>query len=242
MKRLKRPHLARKSSARMDEQTNLITKDHGAALDGLAPRTPFITLEMAPRESHLLDYLMILRKHQWLIVSFLLALVTIVTIATFRIQPIYEATTRIEIDRENTNFLPFAGNDPYDLYQDLEDYIETQSKILVSETLGMQTVKSLNLDQDPRFGGQPLKPGNSARRGAERRTGIASPRPGSVSGSIVGQTRAEQPVAGRYVCDHGPEAGGAYCQYACKQFHRAEFPQPLRSHNSGVQLAGEPAG
>jgi succinoglycan biosynthesis transport protein ExoP len=143
----------------MDEQTNLITKDHGAALDGLAPRTPFITLEMAPRESHLLDYLMILRKHQWLIVSFLLALVTIVTIATFRIQPIYEATTRIEIDRENTNFLPFAGNDPYDLYQDLEDYIETQSKILVSETLGMQTVKSLNLDQDPRFGGQPLKPG-----------------------------------------------------------------------------------
>ncbi len=72
---------------------------------------------------------------------------------------VYEATTRIEIDRENTNFLPFGGNDPYDLYQDLEDYIETQSKILVSETLGMQTVKSLNLDQDPRFGGQPLKPG-----------------------------------------------------------------------------------
>ncbi len=143
----------------MDEQTNLITKDHGAALDGLAPRTPYITLEMAPRESHLLDYLMILRKHQWLIVSFFLALVTIVTIATFRIQPVYEATTRIEIDRENTNFLPFGGNDPYDLYQDLEDYIETQSKILVSETLGIQTVKSLNLDQDPRFGGQPLKPG-----------------------------------------------------------------------------------
>ena len=143
----------------MDEQTNLITKDHGAALDGLAPRTPYITLEMTPRESHLLDYLMILRKHQWLIVSFLLALVTIVTIATFRMQPVYEATTRIEIDRENTNFLPFAGNDPYDLYQDLEDYIETQSKILISETLGMQTVKSLNLDQDPRFGGQPLKPG-----------------------------------------------------------------------------------
>ena len=55
----------------MDEQTNLITRVSAAALDGLAPRTPFITLEMAPRESHLLDYLMILRKHQWLIVSFL---------------------------------------------------------------------------------------------------------------------------------------------------------------------------
>ena len=156
---MKQRSLARKSSERMDEQTSLITKDYGTAIDGLAPRAPYITLEMAPRESHLLDYLMILRKHRWLIVSFLLALVTIVTIATFRIQPIYEATTRIEIDRENNNFLPFAGNDPYDLYQDLEDYIDTQSKILVSATLGMQTVKSLNLDQDPRFGGEPLKPG-----------------------------------------------------------------------------------
>jgi succinoglycan biosynthesis transport protein ExoP len=139
----------------MEEQTNLITRDHGAAFDGLAVRAPFLTLDMMPREAHLLDYWMILRKHQWLIVSFLLAVVTVVTIATFRLQPVYEATTRIEIDRESSNFLPFAGNDPYDLYQDLEDYIETQSKILVSETLATQTIKSLNLDQDPRFGGRP---------------------------------------------------------------------------------------
>jgi polysaccharide biosynthesis transport protein len=143
----------------MDEQTNLITRDRGAALDGLAARAPFVTLDMMPREAHLLDYLMILRKHQWLIVSFLLALVTVVTIATFRMQPIYEATTRIEIDRENTNFLPFAASAPYDVYQDLEDYIETQSKILVSETLALQTINSLNLDQDTRFGGHPQSPG-----------------------------------------------------------------------------------
>src|SRR5690348_9693617 len=142
----------------MDERTNLITRDRGAALDGLAARAPFVTLDMMPRQAHLLDYLMILRKHQWLIVSFLLALVAVVAIATFRMQPVYEATTRIEIDRESTNFLPFAGNDPYDVYQDLEDYIETQSKILVSETLALQTIKSLNLDQDSRFGGHPQNP------------------------------------------------------------------------------------
>ena len=143
----------------MDQETNLITRDQGPAWDRLAARAPFVTFDLMPREAHLLDYLMILRKHQWLIVSFLLALVTVVTIATFRMQPVYEATTRIEIDRENTNFLPFAANDPYDLYQDLEDYIETQSKILVSETLALQTIKSLNLDQDSRFGGHPQNPG-----------------------------------------------------------------------------------
>ena len=116
-----------------------------------------------PREPHLLDYLMILRKHQWLIVSFLLAVVTIVTIATFRMQPVYEATTRIEIDRENTSILPFSGPDGYDAeMMDLENYIETQSKILTSETLGMETIKSLHLDQDPAFGGSPTSPSTLA--------------------------------------------------------------------------------
>jgi polysaccharide biosynthesis transport protein len=159
----------------MDEPTNLIARDHGAPFNGFAVRAPFMTLDMMPREAHLLDYLMILRRHQWLIVSFLLALVTVVTIATFRMQPVYEATTRIEIDRESTNFLPFAGNDPYGLYQDLEDYIETQSKILVSETLAMQTIKSLNLDQDPRFGGRPPNPG--ALEVAAPKNGVQSPPP-----------------------------------------------------------------
>ena len=165
---IKRPYLARKSSARMDEQTNLITKDHGAALDGLAPRTPYITLEMVPRESHLLDYLMILRKHQWLIVSFLLALVTIVTIATFRIQPVYEATTRIEIDRENTNFLPFGGNDPYDLVpgfgrlhrNPIQDFGQRDARDAdgqVSEP-----------GSGPEIRGTAPQAGNSARRGAKR--------------------------------------------------------------------------
>ena len=157
----------------MNEHTNLITRDHAVALNGLAAREPFITLDMMPQEGHLLDHLLILRKHKWLIISFLLALVTVVTIATFRMQPIYEASTRIEIDRETSNFLPFAGSDPYDLYQDLENYIETQSKILVSETLAIQTIKSLHLDQDPRFGGHVPSPGTLAVIAPE--SGLALP-------------------------------------------------------------------
>src|SRR3984893_16160041 len=157
----------------MNEHSNLITRDHGAAFDGLAARAPFVTLDMMPREAHLLDYLLILRKHKWLIISDLLALVTVVTIATFRMQPIYEATTRVQIDRETSNFFPFAGTDPYDLYQDLGDYIETQSKILVSETLAIQTIKSLHLDQDPRFGGHVPSPSTLALIAPE--SGLAPP-------------------------------------------------------------------
>src|ERR1700690_4582108 len=108
-------------------------------------------LELSPREPHLYDFLLVLRKHQWLIVSFMLAVVTIVSIATFRMQPVYVATTRIELGRENANILPFQGTDSYDYMLDLENYIETQSKILTSETLALQTIRNNALSASPEF-------------------------------------------------------------------------------------------
>lgn len=107
--------------------------------------------DIGPREPHLLDYILILRKHQWLILSFLLAVVTIVSVATFRLRPVYVSTARLEIDRENPNILPFQGADPYGMYEDVENYIETQSKVLQSETLALQTIRSVGLVNRPDF-------------------------------------------------------------------------------------------
>jgi succinoglycan biosynthesis transport protein ExoP len=107
--------------------------------------------ELSPREPHLYDYLLILRKHQWLILSFVLSVVTIVTIATFRMQPVYVATARVEIDRENSNILPFQGTDPYDLMIDSDNYIETQAKILTSETLALETIRNSGLSSRPEY-------------------------------------------------------------------------------------------
>ncbi|MGH9758246.1 MAG: Wzz/FepE/Etk N-terminal domain-containing protein, partial [Candidatus Acidiferrales bacterium] len=63
--------------------------------------------DQAPREPHLLDYLIILRKHQWLILTFLLTVVTVVTIASFQMKPVYEAAARVEVDRESQTMQPF---------------------------------------------------------------------------------------------------------------------------------------
>src|SRR5260370_17214149 len=81
----------------------------------------------------------------------MLAVVTIVAIATFRMQPVYVATARVEIDRENANILPFQGAESYDYMVDLENYIETQSKILTSETLALQTIRNNALSARPEF-------------------------------------------------------------------------------------------
>ena len=110
-------------------------------------------IDLSPREPHLYDYLLILRKHQWLILSFLLAVVTFVSIATFRMKPVYIASAKLEIDRESTNILPFQGADSYDYEMDLDNYIETQSRVLTSETMALQTIRNMNLAANPEFSG-----------------------------------------------------------------------------------------
>src|SRR5258705_2426520 len=66
-------------------------------------------------------------------------------------RPVYIAKATIEIDRENNNILPFQGTDPYDSMMDLDNYIETQSKVLTSETLALQTIRNTGLAPNPEF-------------------------------------------------------------------------------------------
>ncbi len=138
---------------KMADENKIVSRVNGSngavELVPIPSRLP--SLELSPRQPHLYDYLLILRKHQWLILSFMLAVVTIVSIATFRMQPIYIATARIEVDRENANILPFQGSDSYDYMMDLENYIETQTKILTSETLALQTIRNNGLSARPEF-------------------------------------------------------------------------------------------
>jgi polysaccharide biosynthesis transport protein len=137
----------------MAEDNKLVPREvpGNGAVEILGGTSRLVTFDLSPREPHLYDYLLILRKHQWLILSFLLAVVTIVSIATFRMQPVYSTTARVEIDRENSNVLPFQGADSYDYIMDSDNYIETEAKILTSETLALQTIRSTGLASHPEY-------------------------------------------------------------------------------------------
>src|SRR6516165_9460426 len=138
----------------MADETKLVPRDPGSigTVEVVAASSRIPTIDLSPHEPHLYVYLLILRKHLWLILSFLLAVVTIVAVATFREKPVYIATATLEIDRENTNILPFPGVDS-DFMMDLDNYIDTQSRILASETLALQTIRILGLNADPEFAG-----------------------------------------------------------------------------------------
>ena len=113
-----------------------------------------VSWDQPARETNLLDHLIVLRKHQWMILTFLVTVVTIVTIASFKMKPVYVASARVEVDPESENPLPFQ-DDALEQYVDLDNYIETQTTIIRSETLAMDTIRSLDLPRYPEFGGDP---------------------------------------------------------------------------------------
>ena len=175
----------------MEEAPKLTLRDRKPA-EALAvvPAPSALPWEQLPREAHLLDYLIILRKHQWLVLTFLLTVVTVVTIASFKMKPVYEAAARVEVDKESQNVLRFQDNS-YDEYMDSEDYIETQAKILQSETLALQTIKSLDLGRYPEFGG-------SANSLTFAQSGPASKRP-AILGAFLGSLSVKRVPTSRLI-------------------------------------------
>ena len=140
----------------MAENSKIVPRESrsNGSVEVFPPSSSGISFNQFPlREPHLIDYVLILRKHQWLILSFMAAVVTIVSVTTFRTKPVYVASAEIEIDHENANILPFQGMDPYSYVMDLDNYIETQSRILTSETLALETIRSMGLAGTPEFAG-----------------------------------------------------------------------------------------
>jgi capsular exopolysaccharide synthesis family protein len=95
------------------------------------------------------DYLRILRKHRWLIATIVLVTVTLVTIVSYRMAPVYKAVTRLEISGESpemANLQQLLTVLPTD-----EEFLQTQVRILTSDDLALQTARALRLHEKPEF-------------------------------------------------------------------------------------------
>ncbi|MFQ5694791.1 MAG: GumC family protein, partial [Terriglobia bacterium] len=104
-------------------------------------------------EVHLRDYLRVLRKYRLTILLFVLVTVLTVAVASLRMPKTYEAVVRLAIDRESPTDLVknTAPADPWSF----QDYLRTQIRVLQSDTLAVLTLRSLRLDREPEFAGQP---------------------------------------------------------------------------------------
>jgi capsular exopolysaccharide synthesis family protein len=100
-------------------------------------------------EVHLNDYLRVLQKRRWTVITFFVILVTTVAVVTFTLQPVYRSSVQILIERENPNVVSIQEVLAIDATA--TDYYQTQYEILKSETLARRVIDRMKLAGDPDF-------------------------------------------------------------------------------------------
>src|ERR1700687_3447204 len=104
-------------------------------------------------ETNLREYLFVILKRKWLIMSLVLVVTSLVTIQAYRQPSVYEGGTTIRIESKPAPVLATGQviiNAPAD-----PNFWGTQLKLLQNPSLARQVVLSLTLEKNPAFlGGQ----------------------------------------------------------------------------------------
>ena len=117
------------------------------------PPGPRLYPDLPPQESALGESIRILLKRKWVILACLVAIFSVVAIASLKMTPVYEAGGTIEINKPDAS-LNFQNSATFSLdYYDPTE-LETEIKILQSDLLAMQVIRELNLDRRPEFASQ----------------------------------------------------------------------------------------
>lgn len=112
--------------------------------------------QVLERDSPFQQYWRVLVKRRAIVFCCLVVILTLVAIATFKMTPVYQATGRIAINKLDPGVLGFKDAGQGDDYDDPSE-LDTQVRILQSDSLALQVIKQLNLDKDSGFA-----PGESA--------------------------------------------------------------------------------
>ena len=108
-----------------------------------------MAVNFSGEEIHLRDYVKVLLKRKWTVVSFFTILVAVVTIGSYAAVPVYRASTQILIERENPNVVNFQ--EVLAINATSTDYYQTQYKILESRSIVKRVIESLGLDKSEEF-------------------------------------------------------------------------------------------
>jgi len=102
-----------------------------------------------PGATSLSAYWQVLLRRRWAILTVVGVLTTLATIASFKMEPIYRATARVEVDAEAPQSDSLNA-----LYQQLptdQDFLRTQIQVLKTDQLAWQTIDRLGLGDNPHF-------------------------------------------------------------------------------------------
>jgi capsular exopolysaccharide synthesis family protein len=106
-------------------------------------------IEEAVEGPDLRAYWRTIQKRRWTILSILLVAFTIALIVTWKEKAVYRADALLEIQKENAN-IPTV-QELFQLENVSDNYLETQYKVLQSETLARRVIDQLHLERDSEF-------------------------------------------------------------------------------------------
>jgi capsular exopolysaccharide synthesis family protein len=99
--------------------------------------------------SYLRAYWHILLKRRWTILAVVSVAAALAAIISFRMQPVYEATARVEVEAETPQIQSL--NDLYRSTSTDQAFLQTQVDVLKSENLAWRTIQQLGLGEKPEF-------------------------------------------------------------------------------------------
>jgi polysaccharide biosynthesis transport protein len=126
--------------------------------------------DTAPEAIHLRDYWHVLLRRRWLALAVFLLVAGAGFLRVWLLRPEYRATSQILIERQVPNVLDFDKNPR--AQEAVDDFYQTQYRLLQSRLLARQVVERLDLLKDPEYGG-PL--GAAELEAAEKAAPGASP-------------------------------------------------------------------
>ena len=107
---------------------------------------PEFAYEFGPRK-HLRDHWSVVVRRKWVILTLVVTALAISTVYTFRQTPLYQATTKLEIEPELANVLPYQDFERSSKPWRYEEYLNTQIKHLTSRNLARRVALAAGLDR-----------------------------------------------------------------------------------------------
>src|SRR5918998_460790 len=102
--------------------------------------------------THLRDYLNVVLKRKWLILSLVLVVTTLVAIQMYRMPTVFEAETTLQIEPKRESIL--ARKDQIVINTGRGGgaaYAQTQLRLLENRALARQVIRTLDLQNNPAF-------------------------------------------------------------------------------------------
>jgi capsular exopolysaccharide synthesis family protein len=117
----------------------------------LTQPSPVAASSSGQEPAHLREYLAVVLKRKWLILSLIVVITSLVAIQMYRLPSTYEAWTQIQIEQKSKNVLSTNRGGDLIIRSNDPNYWNTQLKKLNTQKLARQVIMRLDLQNSPSF-------------------------------------------------------------------------------------------